>query len=296
LLEAYEQHQQCVRGLRPRTLQGYQYVVRQFLRATLGEDPIDVTRLRSADVVAFVMSIRPRFCPSSMRTVGTSLRSFFRYLRVEGLCDSGLEEAIPAVARWKVASLPRGLSDAELERLVASLGVATLCGRRDRAIVLCLATLGLRPGEVAELQLEDIDWRTGTLHLRTRKTRRGSVLPLPRQAGLAIVEYLREERPQSCARQVFLRHSGGRKGGGISAGIVTGAVIRALKRAEIDAPIAGAYVLRHTVATSMVRQGVKLKEVSDFLGHRDLDTTTIYAKVDLTALRDVALPWPEVTS
>lgn len=295
LLQAYEQHQHRTRGLRPRTLEGYQYFTRQFVRVVLGDDPINVTRLSPADVVTFLTSVRSRFRPSTMRTVGTSLRSFFRYLRVEGLADARLEAAIPAVARWKLASLPRGLSDEQYERLLASLGTATLCGRRDRAIVLCLATLGLRPGEVAMLRLGDIDWRGGTLHLRARKTRHGAVLPLPREAGRAIVEYLREERPSVGAQQVFLRHSGGRKGEAITAGIVTGAVVRALKRAEIDAPIAGAYVLRHTVATRMVRHGTKLKEVADFLGHRDLSTTTIYAKLDLPALCDVALPWPEVT-
>jgi integrase/recombinase XerD len=295
LLEAYGQHQQRTRGLRPRTLEGYQHTARQFVRAVVGEGPIDVTRLSPTDVVTFISSVRDRFRPSTMRTVGTALRSFFRYLRVEGLCDTRLEEAIPAVARWKLASLPRGLSEEQYARLIASLGAATLCGRRDRAIVLCLATLGLRPGEVAELCLQDIDWRNGTLHLRTRKMRRGAVLPLPREAGRAIVEYLREERPQSHERHVFLRHSSDRKGDAITAGIVTGAVVRALKRAEIDTPIAGAYVLRHTVATRMVRQGTRLKEVADFLGHRDLGTTTIYAKLDLPALCDVALPFPEVT-
>lgn len=296
LFEAYERHQQRTSGLRPRTLQGYLYFTRQFLRATLGEDPIDVTRLNPTDVITFLTSALHRYCPSTTRTVGTSLRSFFRYLRVEGLCDARLEEAIPVVAGWKLANLPRGLSDEEYNRLVASLGAPTLCGRRNHAIILCLATLGLRPGEVAELCLEDIDWRTGTLHLRTRKTRRGAVLPLPRQAGSAVVKYLREDRPQTNTRQVFVRHDGDRKGEPITASIVTGVVIRALKRAKIDAPIAGAYVLRHTVATRMVRQGTRLKEVADFLGHRNLDTTTIYAKVDLIALRDVAQPWPEVKS
>jgi integrase len=212
------------------------------------------------------------------------------------LCEAPLEEAIPTVACWKQASLPRGLREEQLERLFASLGRSSLCGLRDRAIVVCLATLGLRPGEVAQLCLEDIDWRSGTLHLRTRKTRRGSVLPLPLQAGLAIVEYLQEERPHSPAREVFLRHSSIRKGEAISAGIVTGAVVRALKRAGIDSPIAGAYVLRHTVATRMVQQGTRLKEIADFLGHRTLDTTTLYAKVDLAALRNVALPCPQVPS
>lgn len=295
LLQAYTQHEEHTRGLRPRTLLDYQYVTRQFVRAVLGEDPVDVTHLRPADVVTFFTSVQCRFCPSTMRTIGTSLRSFFRYLQVEGLCDARLEAAIPAVARWKLAHLPRSLSDEQYERLIASLGAATLCGRRDRAIILSLATLGLRPGEVAQLRLPDIDWRSGTLRLPTRKSRRGAVLPLPREAGRAIVEYLREERPRSRERQVFLRHSGGRKGEPITAGIVTGAVVRALERAGIDAPIAGAYVLRHTVASRLVRHGTRLKEVADFLGHRDLGTTTIYAKLDLPALRDVALPYPEVS-
>lgn len=295
ILRAYAQHQDRTRGLRPRTLQGYQYVTRLFVRTVLGKDPIDVTSLSPANVVTFFASLRSRFRASTMRTVGTSLRSFFRYLRVEGLCDARLEVAIPAVARWKLAHLPRGLSDEQYDRLIASLGTATLCGRRDRAIVLCLATLGLRPGEVAQLRLPDIDWRDGTLQLATRKSRHGAILPLPRDAGRAIVEYLREERPQSRERRVFLRHSGGRRGEPITAGIVTGAVVRALKRAGIDAPIAGAYVLRHTVASRLVRQGTRLKEVADFLGHQDLGTTTIYAKLDLPALREVALPYPEVS-
>lgn len=295
LLQAYDQHLQRTRGLRPRTVRGYQFYVRQFLRAVLGEDLIDVTRLRPTDIVKFITAAQSRLCPSTIRTVGTSLRSFFRYLRVEGFCAERLEAAIPTIARWKLAHLPRGLSDQQYERLIASLGAKTLCGRRDRAIILCLATLGLRPGEVAELHLQDIDWRSGTLQLSSRKSRRGSILPLPREAGCAIVEYLREERPLSRERRVFLRHSGDLKGEAITASIVTGAVIRALKRADIDAPIAGAYVLRHTVASRMVRHGTRLKEVADFLGHRDLGTTTIYAKLDLPALLDVALPCPEVT-
>lgn len=296
IFEMYEQHQKQVRGLRPITVRGYEFTIRQFIRATIGEDPIDLARLTPANIVFYIESVRSRCRPSSIQTIGTSLRSFFRYLRVEGLCDIRLESAIPAVASWKLASLPRSLSDSEYDCLMASLGAQTLCGRRDRAIILCLATLGLRPGEVAALCLEDIDWRIGTLHLRTRKTRRGSILPLPHQCGSAIVEYLRKDRPHTIARQVFVRHSGNRKGEPITAGIVTGAVNHALKKAEIDSPIAGAYVLRHTAATRMVRRGTRLKEVADILGHRNLDTTTIYAKVDLSTLSDVALPWPEVMS
>jgi integrase len=163
-------------------------------------------------------------------------------------------------------------------------------------MVLCLSTLGLRPGEVAALELGDIDWRRGVVHLRTRKTRRGAMLPLPHDAGCAIVDYVRQERPESSDRHVFLQHLGCRRGSPVSSGVVSAAVYRALKRTKVEAPIASAYVLRHTLASRMVCQGIPLKEVADFLGHRCLDTTTIYAKLDLPALREVALPWPEVTS
>jgi site-specific recombinase XerD len=230
-----------------------------------------------------------------MKTVRTALRSFFRFLRVEGLADERLEAAIPTVAYWRLSTLPRCLRDDQLEQVLASWDATTPCGHRDRAIVVCLATLGLRPGEVADLCLEDLDWRAGTIHLRTRKTRRGAVLPLPREAGRAIVAYLRHERPTTDERRVFVQHLGSRRGTPISSTAVSEVVARALRRAHVDAPRAGAYLFRHTLASRLVRKGASLKEVADFLGHRSLDTTTIYAKLDLPALREVALPWPEVT-
>ena len=130
------------------------------------------------------------------------------------------------------------------------------------------------------------------MELRSRKTRRGAVLPLPREAGRAIVDYLREERPQTHERRVFVQHVGPRCGEPISSHTLSAAVVRALRRAGVDVPLQGAYVFRHTVASRMVRRGASLKEVADFLGHRCLDTATIYAKLDLPALREVGLPWP----
>lgn len=294
LLEAYEEHQQRTRGLRPSTLEIHRKCVGQFIRAVLGDDPVDVGRLQPRDVVAFLVSLQGRLRPATLGKIGTSLRSFFRYLRVEGLCDRRLEAAIPTVARWKRGALPRALSDGQYARLIAASPQPTPCGYRNRAIVMCLATLGLRPGEVAELHLEDVDWRRGTLHVRTRKTRRGALLPLPLQAGQAIVEYLREERPIGSERRLFLRHDGRHRGEAITTRIVTGAVVRALDQAGIDAPIAAASVFRHTVASRMLRQGARLREVADFLGHRDVQTTTIYAKLDLPSLLEVPLPYPEL--
>ena len=294
LIEAYKGHQRRVRGLRETTVHGYERLLRLFVRASLGDDPVDVRNLRPTDVTEFVTSMGARISAQSMKVVRTALRSFLSFLRMEGLSDQRLEAAIPAAARWRLSTLPRCLSDEQLKQVLASLSLSPPCGFRDRAIVWCLSTLGLRPGEVAALHLEDVDWRQGTILLRTRKTGRGAVLPLPRDAGRAVVDYLRRERPKTDERSLFVQQLGRRIGAPISRRVVTGAVVRALRRAGIDSPIAGAYVFRHTVASRMVRRGVSLKEVADLLGHRCLDTTTIYAKLDVTSLREVALPWPEV--
>jgi site-specific recombinase XerD len=294
LVERYKQHQRCTGGLRDQTLHGYERFVRLFLRGVLEGDPIDPACITTSEVMEFVVSLRGRFSPSSMKAVRTALRSFFRFLRLQGLCDERLEEAVPAVAHWRLSTLPRCLSDQQLAELLTSLDTSTPCGHRNRAIILCLSTLGLRPREIAELRLEDIDWRAGTVHLRARKNRRDADFPLPCEAGRAIVAYLRKERPATQERRVFVQHAKARRGEPISSHAVTAVVAHALRRADVEAPLASAYVFRHTLASQMVQRGSSLKEVADFLGHRCLDTTTIYAKLDLPALRDVALPWPEL--
>lgn len=294
LMAAYREHQRRTRGLREQTLDGYERHIRRFVHAVVGDDAIDPTQFTSSDVIDYVVSLTDRYSPRSMKAVRSALRSFFRYLRVEGLGNERLEQAIPRVAHWRLSTLPRFLSEEQLERVLSAFDLSTPFGHRDRAIVLCLSTLGLRPGEVADLRLEDIDWRSGTIRLRARKTGRGAVLPLPREVGRAIVAYLRKERPQTDERRLFVKHQGSLRGAPISSNAVSGVAVRVLRRAEVEPPVAGAYVFRHTVASRLVRRGASLKEVADFLGHRCLDTATIYAKLDVSALRDVALPWPEV--
>ena len=294
LVEEYTQHERRTRGLRPQTLHIRARLVRMFVRGTLGTDPIDPTSFAPADVVGFLTSLCGRFSPRSMQSVRSSLRSFFRFLRFKGFCNDELEAALPVVARWRLATLPRSLTDQQVEQVLASFNVPTPYRQRDHAILQLLSTLGLRPGEVANLCLDDIDCRGGTVEVRARKNRRGAVLPLPRAVGQALVDYLSGERPATDERRVFVQHLGGRRGKPISSTAVSGVVARALRRAAVDAPLAGAYVFRHTVASRMVRDGASLKEVADVLGHRSLDTTTIYAKLDLPRLREVALPWPEV--
>jgi integrase/recombinase XerD len=296
LIERYSHHCRRTGGLRSRTVRGYGGFVRLFVRTLLGNDPIDLTRFNPRDVMMSFASLGGRFSARSMKTVRTALRSFFRFLRVEGLCDLPLEAALPKTAYWRLSALPCSLDDEELARVLTSFDRSTPYGRRDRAVVVCLATLGLRPNEIAALALEDIDWRAGTIHLRTRKTRRGAVLPLPREAGRAIAAYLRQGRPPTRERCVFVQQTSSRRGCPLSSTAVSAIVARALRRAKVDATLNGAYVFRHTMACRLVRQGASLKEIADFLGHRSLDTTTIYTKLDLTALRSSSLPWPEVTS
>jgi integrase/recombinase XerD len=294
ILDEYKRHQRRVRGLREVTLHGYEPFMRAFLRFSLGQDPLDPTLLTPADVVRFVASLRDRYSTRSMKAVRSALRSLLRFLRTRGYCDERLELAIPAVARWRMATLPRCLTEEQLQQVKAAFDPRSRCARRDRAIVLCLASLGLRPGELAALQLEDIDWRCGTIRLRTRKTRRGAVLPLPRDAGRSMATYLRTERPNTAERRVFIQHLGCRRGTPLSGNTVSSVAMRAFHRAGVESPLGGAYVFRHTVASRLVTRGAHLKEVADFLGHQCLDTTAIYAKLDLPALREVALPWPRV--
>lgn len=298
VVEAYGEHLRRTRGLRDTTVRNYKWYARSFVAGALGGDPVDLSLLMPSDTVRFISSMAVRWAPSTMKTVRTALRSFLRYLAVRGIGDERLAAALPRVARWRLASLPCGLDETQLARLLDSLkdDGGRPCGARDRAIVWCLATLGLRPGEVARLRLGDIDWRAATLTVSQRKSRRGAVLPLPARAGEAVAGYLRGHRPVTEAREVFVQHVGPRRGEPIGATAVSEVVARAMDRAGVDAPMTGAYVLRHTVASRMVTAGVSLKEVADVLGHQDLDTTAIYAKLDLPSLREVAAAWPEVSS
>lgn len=162
---------------------------------------------------------------------------------------------------------------------------------RDHAMVLLCARLGLRPGEVLSLTLNDLDWNAGCVLIRAGKTSRERVLPVPEDAGAALARYLRDARPVSSERAVFLRLAPPHKPLR-SVGIVIDTVNRLLRQAGVGAPCSGAYVFRHTLATTMVRSGVSFKQVADILGHSSLTTTGIYAKLDLPSLAKVALPWP----
>ncbi len=201
-----------------------------------------------------------------------------------------LAAAVPAVANWSMSSIPRAIPADQVRQLLASIDRGTPAGCRDYAILLLLARLGLRSGEVASLELDNIDWNVGQLSVRGKSGQR-TELPLSAEVGEAITTYLRRGRPQSASRRVFLRVKAPIRGFRGASGV--GSIVHhRLQRAGIDAPTHGAHQFRHGLATQMLRQGASLDEIGEVLGHHNPQTTTIYTKVDLDALRTLALPWP----
>ena len=221
------------------------------------------------------------------------LRSYVRYLRLDGRDAPGLGEAIPAAARWRLASLPVHLQPGEVDGFLHAFHRRTPRNRRDYAMALCLVTLGLRAGEVANLRLQDVAWRVGTLTIRATKTYRSRVLPLPRRVGQALMSYLRV-RPATMSDHVFVR-IGARSGDPVVSSVVRSAIRQAYRRAGLPRQYTGTHRLRHTAATRLIGAGASIKEVADLLGHTSIDSTAIYAKVDVARLRAVALPWTEVS-
>ncbi|MDH7514139.1 MAG: site-specific integrase [Clostridiales bacterium] len=211
---------------------------------------------------------------------------------MKGLCKARLVNAIPSLATWKLSRIPNYLTKEQLRKFLASFDRKMPTGHRDYAIALCLARLGLRGKEVAHLTLDDIDWRSGILRINLSKVRRFSSLPLPEDVGKAIVSYLRNGRPPTAERHLFICHRN-RIGKPLQSDAIRNMMRRRFKQTGMKVPSAGTHILRHTVATHMVQQGVSIKEVADFLRHRSLDTTAIYTKVNLPMLFEVALPWPK---
>jgi integrase/recombinase XerD len=265
--------------------------VREFLSGLFGRGRVSHREIRPQSLRRFVVA-RSRSCrPSSAGVITDGLRSYVRYLELQGLCGPGLRDAIPCVARWRLATLPRCLEVGELTRFLGSFDRQSPRGRRDYAMALCLAALGLRASEVAALRLRDLDWRSGTLIIRESKTRRGRTLPLMPRVGRALVTYLRV-RPQTKTDHVFVR-IGVLEGDPIGPSVVRSAVRLAYKRAGLPAHYTGTHILRHTAATRLINAGASIKEIADVLGHASLDSTSVYAKLDVPRLRAVALPWVE---
>jgi site-specific recombinase XerD len=278
------------RGASQSTCYVYGRVVADLLQ-TLGDDS---RRFTAAKLRAFVLDRGGRHGRSAANNVVKALRMFLRYLIATGQCSSCLIAAIPTLAHWRLSSLPRYLPASDVERIVAACDPSTTLGSRDRAIMLLLARLGLRAGDIVALQLTDINWHEASLRV-VGKGRRETRLPLSQEVGDAILRYLEFRGAGSDVDTLFLptRAPMHRP---LSSQAVSTIVARAIQRAGVIAPSKGAHLLRHSAATEMLRQGLSLEDIGAILRHRSAETTAHYAKVDLAALRKVTQPWPEETS
>ncbi|MBB4189825.1 site-specific recombinase XerD [Sinorhizobium terangae] len=289
-VQAYESYLRDARALNRKTIVNYRPVVRDFLNFCFSDGAVLLAELRAVDVTDFVQKRTSRLNIRRAKIMTTALRSFLSYARYNGDITSDLAAAVPIVANWRLSSIPRAISRDDVTRLLASIDRQTPMGRRDYAMILMLARLGLRSSEVITLDLDDIDWVAGQIRVRGKSSQRND-LPLSADVGEAIADYLRNGRPRSACRRVFLRDKAPIRGFEGPSGF--GCVIRrCLRRADINAPTTGAHQFRHGLASEMLRGGASLGEIGEVLGHRHMETTAIYAKVDLNALRTLAVAWP----
>lgn len=290
ILEGYESHLSTERGLVAHTIQGYQSFARRFLRDRCRGQSLRLKELNASDVSDFILRQTPSMPARRAQTMTSALRSFFRFLFQKGELRVDLAASVPTVANWRLSTVPKYLTPRDVERVLKACNRRTVSGRRDYTILLLLARLGLRAGEVVALQLDDINWRAGEILVRGKGLRHDR-MPLPPDVGEALTSYLRRDRPRCQTRRVFVCMKAPRRGFAHPSTLST-IVRRAIARAGLHPPLKGAHVLRHSLATSLLRSGATMGEIGEVLRHRVPKTTEIYAKVDFEGLRSLAHPWP----
>lgn len=287
-LARFDAHMRDVWGLADSTRLRRGGVVGEFLLAHFGDQPMTISKISATSIRRFVLGEHGRNA-GSIAVIGGAIRCYLRFRSMSGDRISELAAAIPRAAHWRLASLPEVLTDAEIDELLQSFDQPFPSHRRAYAMTRCLIDLGLRCSEVIKLLLEDINWAEGTVSLVGTKNRRADILPLPDATGSAIAAYLREERPRTSNRAIFVRHVAPYDKP-IEKGVVKRAVLAGYRRCGWART--SVHILRHSMASRLLRTGAPMKDIADVLRHRSLDTSAIYAKVDLTKLAAVALPWP----
>lgn len=286
----YERFLVAERALSPATAVSWVLFVRRLLCEKFKDGPVELEKLSAGEVIAFVQRHARRHGSSYTRKLVVSSRSFLRYLHYKGLHPQDLAMVVPKVARWKLSVLPKHLPAGQVQRVLKACNRRTSLGRRNYAILLLLARLGLRAGEVIRLRLDDIDWEHDCLLVRGKAARMAQ-LPLPADVARAMARYIQRDRPRCDCRAVFIRDYAPLSGLN-GAGAIGTIVRRAARAAGVKSARTGAHLLRHSLATDMLRRGASLDEIGEILRHRSADTTAIYAKVDLNALRTLAVAWP----
>jgi site-specific recombinase XerD len=290
VVDAFRQYLSQERGLSVSIQCDYTRFAHQFLRERFGRGSLELSALSATDVTGFIRRhAHERSARSAQHIVG-SLRAFLRYLRYRGEITTDLGACVPTVANWSLSTLPKFLRPGQVQQVLDHCDRHSALGLRNYAILVLLARLGLRACEVVAMTLDDIDWEGAHLMVRGKGGQRAQ-MPLSAEVGHAIAAYLRKGRPRCTSRRLFIREHAPRVGFASSCAVST-LVQRALANAGVDSPHTGAYVFRHSLATEMLSQGASLGEIGQLLRHAHPDTTQIYAKVDVCALRPLALRWP----
>jgi site-specific recombinase XerD len=292
LLDEYQHYLLQGRGLAESSLLNYVPFAAQFLSHRFGQSDMILSTLTAKDVTRFMQDRVRQLSPGRAKLLVTALRSFLRYLRHQDRIPTDLAGCVPAVAYWSLSTVPKFLPAGAVQCVLTQCERETADGKRNYAVLLMLARLGLRACEIVALNLDDIDWENGLLTIRC-KGGRWEQMPLPTDVGEAIAIYVHSGRPRTQCRRLFLRHRAPIRG--FAHSITVSTIVRqALIRSGIDSVRKGAHLFRHTLATDLLRQGASLDEIGEVLRHRSPNTTAVYAKVDLIALRTLALPWPGV--
>ena len=290
LLSRYEGYLRSERAVTESTIAGYGPFVRAFVDERLSGGTMNPDSLRPDDVREFLLTRVRRMAPKRVQYMGTALRSFLRYLFMLGETRTDLALAIPMVRQWRLSGVPRHIPTRDVEQLLRACDRTSATGRRDYAVLLLLARLGFRASEVITLELDDLRWREGEIIVRGKGLIRDR-LPILPDVGEALTLYLKKDRPKGSCRRVFLCRKAPHRGFSHPSTVST-IVARALGRAGLAPAMRGAHLLRHSLATTMLRRGASLSEIGQVLRHRSPNTTEIYAKLNFGALRDVAMPWP----
>ncbi|MGB7722485.1 MAG: site-specific integrase [Bryobacteraceae bacterium] len=291
-LQKFCEYASDVCGLAPATLISRRQWIGRYLAHQFPKGSVEVSRLSPKQIRDFFSSQCRGYRPGTAQVIASAIRSYLRFRALQHADQvESLLAAVPSAACWRLAALPKYLETDEVALLMAAFDRTLPQHQRDYAILRCLVDLGLRSCEVSALRLDDIDWKNGTLTVRTEKSQRCDVLPLPSTTGRAIAEYLRKARPANESRAVFVRHRAPFHLP-VSPSVIRSVVRQAAVRSGLMDRLHGPHRLRHSAATRMLHQGATLKQIADILRHRSLDTTAIYAKVDVPRLAAIAQPWP----
>ena len=291
IFKEFDAYLRSERGLAPRSIVRHLPVIRRFLHEVCSGGAAALCKINQEDVIRYIERHAQDWSPGTGKAMCWSLRAFLRYLHHRGLNARPLADCVPSMRRWKLATLPTYLPAAQVRKALDGCDRKTVMGRRDYAILLLLAKLGLRADEVATLTLDDVDWRASEILVRA-KGRQRARMPIPPDVGAAIVAYLRNSRPKSSCRRLFVRTLAPH------VGFASGCAITMIAKAALDrigiegCAHRGAHIFRHSLATELLRSGATLSEIGQLLRHENHDTTRIYVKVDIDALRTLSLPWP----